>query len=118
MAGVTDQDSSRQCIDLLATLSYCYAPYRADTMHWFCKPSRHHRTHHLHLVPTGSDRFRGALAFRDHLRRRSGDAARYESLKQALAAQHPNDREAYTQGKTDLIAELTRAALRSTGPSG
>jgi GrpB-like predicted nucleotidyltransferase (UPF0157 family) len=74
MAGVADLDSSPPCIARLAALSYCYAPYRADTMHWFCKPSPAHRTHHLHLVPTGSDRFRGALAVRDHLRRHPGAA--------------------------------------------
>jgi GrpB-like predicted nucleotidyltransferase (UPF0157 family) len=30
MVGVADLDSSRQCIDLLAELDYCYAPHRAD----------------------------------------------------------------------------------------
>jgi hypothetical protein len=26
--------------------------YRADVMHWFCKPSAAVRTHHVHLIPT------------------------------------------------------------------
>jgi GrpB-like predicted nucleotidyltransferase (UPF0157 family) len=56
MVGVADLDSSRPCIDLLAGLDYCYAPYRAEVMHWFCKPRPARRTHHLHLVPTGSER--------------------------------------------------------------
>jgi GrpB-like predicted nucleotidyltransferase (UPF0157 family) len=41
----------------LAGLGYLYAPYRVEQMHWFCKPEPSRRTHHLHLVPTGSTRF-------------------------------------------------------------
>jgi GrpB-like predicted nucleotidyltransferase (UPF0157 family) len=63
--GVADLPSTQPCIELLLDLNYCYAPYRADEMHWFCKPSPQRRTHHLHLVPTGSRRFRDVLAFRD-----------------------------------------------------
>lgn len=39
MVGVAGLDVSRPCIDLLAGLDYCHAPYRTDVMHWFCKPS-------------------------------------------------------------------------------
>lgn len=54
MVGVADLGSSRPCIELLKPLDYCYWPYLAEVMHWFCKPRPSHRTHHLHLVPTGS----------------------------------------------------------------
>lgn len=112
MAGVADLESARPCVDLLAPLEYCYAPYRTEAMHWFCKPDPSHRTHHLHLVPTGSATYLDALAFRDYIRHHPDAAARYEALKRDLAARYPNDREAYTQGKSDLIAELTAAARR------
>ncbi|MFG3579977.1 GrpB family protein [Micromonospora chersina] len=110
MVGVADLESSRPCIERLRPLAYCYWPYRADVMHWFCKPRPSHRTHHLHLVPTGSPRYLDVLAFRDHLRARPDARADYEALKRDLAARHPNDREAYTEGKTDLIGQLTEAA--------
>jgi GrpB-like predicted nucleotidyltransferase (UPF0157 family) len=123
MAGVDDLESSRPCIELLALLDYLYAPYRADVMHWFCKPSPAHRTHHLHLVPTGSARFTGVLAFRDYLRSHPAAARQYEQLKRELAAKHADDREAYTDGKAALVATLTedarrwRAATIKPGPS-
>ena len=110
MVGVADLQSSRPCIELLKPLSYCHWPYRADIMHWFCKPRPGHRTHHLHLVPTGSPRYLNVLAFRDYLRAHPDARAKYEALKRDLADRYPNDREAYTEGKTDLIGKLTEAA--------
>jgi GrpB-like predicted nucleotidyltransferase (UPF0157 family) len=110
MAGVADLDTSRPCIDLLAALDYCYAPYRADVMHWFCKPSPEKRTHHLHLVPTGSERYTDVLAFRDYLRAHPDAAAGYADLKRALAAEHSTDRNAYTDGKSAMVAAITAEA--------
>jgi GrpB-like predicted nucleotidyltransferase (UPF0157 family) len=110
MVGVAGLDASRPCIDLLTELDYCYAPYRADVMHWFCKPSPARRTHHLHLVPTGSERFTDVLAFRDYLRAHPEAARRYEQLKQRLAARHTHDRDAYTNGKAAMVAAITKDA--------
>ena len=110
MAGVAGLDAARPCIDLLAGLHYCYAPYRADVMHWFCKPSPAHRTHHLHLVPTGSERFVDVLAFRDYLRAHPDTVRQYERLKQQLAARHAHDRNAYTDGKSEMVAAITATA--------
>jgi len=112
MIGVRDLDSTRPCIDLLADLDYCYAPHREDVMHWFCKPDPARRTHHLHLVPTGSERFADVLAFRDYLRAHSAAVRQYEKLKRHLATQHTHDRDAYTDGKSAMVATLTAEARR------
>ncbi len=112
MAGVADLGTSRACIDLVAPLDYCYAPYRTDVMHWFCKPGPERRTHHLHLVPTGSKRYVDVLAFRDYLRAHPDVAAEYADLKRSLAAEHPTDRNAYTDGKSELVAAITADARR------
>jgi GrpB-like predicted nucleotidyltransferase (UPF0157 family) len=103
LAGVESLDRSRACIDAVAPLGYLYAPYRDDEMHWFCKPHPARRTHHLHLVPTGSRRFRDELAFRDALRADPALAARYAALKRDLAARFGDDREAYTEHKGPFI---------------
>ncbi len=78
MAGVESLDASRPAIAALERAGYCYAPYRADTEHWFCKPSPQFRTHHLHLMAMGSDRWMAAIAFRDYLRAHPEIAAEYE----------------------------------------
>lgn len=108
MAAVRDLASSMPAIEALRPLSYCYFAYKAEQMHWFCKPSDSKRTHHLHLIPFGSRLWNERLAFRDLLR--SDDAVRraYAELKFALAERYRDDREAYTEGKTDFI----RSALR------
>lgn len=114
LVGVADLDSSRPCLDLVAGLEYCYAPHRADVMHWFCKPDPSRRTHHLQLVPAGSARYRDVLGFRDYLRAHPEVAGAYGRLKVQLAAEHRLDREAYTEGKSAMVAELSAAARQWT----
>lgn len=104
MAGVASLDASRPALEALAAHGYCYAPYRAGAMHWFCKPGPEVRTHHLHLVPVASELGNERLAFRDLLRRDAGVAREYEALKRRLAAAHPDDREEYTDAKGPFIA--------------
>ena len=108
--GVESLGASRPCIDLLRDLDYLYAPYRSDVMHWFCKPDPARRTHHLHLIPTGSGRLADELLFRDHLRTHPDRAAEYGVLKQRLAQEHAEDREAYTRAKSGFVGGVLRDA--------
>ena len=103
MVGVESLEASRECLPLLAKIDYLYAPYRAEEMHWFCKPDPSRRTHHLHLVPSGSARFEAALRFRDRLRADSEMAREYEALKRELAERFVDDRDGYTQAKEPFI---------------
>lgn len=112
MAGVRTLESSRAAIPAAARLQYVYSPYRADVMHWFCKPSPSVRTHHLHLVPIDSQLWRDRLAFRDHLRQHPADAAEYAVLKTALAERHRTEREAYTEAKAHFVARILDTAGR------
>ena len=115
MAGVASLDASRPAIDAAAALGYCHYPYRPESEHWFCKPSAAFRTHHLHLVPFGSEQWRGTIAFRDYLRAHPADAAEYAALKTRLARQYRDDREAYTQAKSAFVSRVTRLALTAGG---
>jgi GrpB-like predicted nucleotidyltransferase (UPF0157 family) len=112
LVGVEDLEASRACFDPLAELGYLYAPYRADEMHWFCKPHPSRRTHHLHLVPTDSSRFRDELAFRDRLRGSPTLTNEYSALKHGLAERFADDREAYTEAKANFIRGALRAHPR------
>lgn len=68
------------------------------------------RLHHLHLVEEGGSLWSSHLAFRDFLRRHPKHAAEYARLKQSLAARHPNERMAYTDGKAAFVAAILRLA--------
>jgi GrpB-like predicted nucleotidyltransferase (UPF0157 family) len=112
MAGVESLEASRPAIAALEAQQYCYAPYRIEVMHWFCKPSPAFRTHHLHLVPVGSRLWNEQLAFRDYLRAHQDVAAEYEALKRRLAEVHRFDREAYTNAKAPFVQRALADALR------
>ncbi len=108
LVGVRSLEESRACFAPVAGLGYLYAPYRRDEMHWFCKPDPRRRTHHLHLVPTESKRFRDELAFRDRLREDHRLATEYGALKRRLAERFEHDREAYTEAKGEFVLATLR----------
>ena len=110
MAGVESLPASQPAIQAVSRLNYVHFPYRADVMHWFCKPSPAHRTHHLHLVPFGSPLWNERILFREALRRDPALAAEYAELKTLLARRYRDDREAYTEAKSAFVVRvLTRA---------
>jgi GrpB-like predicted nucleotidyltransferase (UPF0157 family) len=116
MAGVRDLPSSLAARAALAPLGYVYFPYRADLMHWFCKPSPARRTHHLHLVPSQSPLWAERVAFRDYLRRSADAHAEYAALKASLAERYRFDREAYTEAKGPFIRRIVDRALGTQQP--
>lgn len=78
--------------------------------HYFVQGTDEKRTHHLHMLELTNPEWRDLLLFRDRLRTQPGTAQAYETLKRQLAAQYPNDRAAYTDGKVEFIrAVLGRA---------
>jgi GrpB-like predicted nucleotidyltransferase (UPF0157 family) len=79
---------------------------------WFIK--RNHqgiRTHHIHIVEPSFEHW-DRLLFRDYLIEHPAFMAEYEAIKKHLARQYPNDRIAYTKGKTEFIEAMTEAAKK------
>ena len=71
------------------------------------------RTHHVHMAPRGHDLWE-RLAFRDYLRSHPQEASRYAALKVKLASAFRQDRERYTEAKTEFVRRVTARALAST----
>jgi len=69
-------------------------------------------THHLHLVGRDCEHWDRWLLFRDYLRARPAEAARYNAFKRALARKFANNRDAYTKAKTPLINRLLVTARK------
>ncbi|MCB9193215.1 MAG: GrpB family protein [Flavobacteriales bacterium] len=87
------------------------APFYA----WFIKRGPDGtRTYHIHMVEP-DEASEDRVLFRDHLRTHPADVRRYEKLKRTLSEVYPNDRAAYTKGKTDFIATIVQQA-RSEHP--
>jgi GrpB-like predicted nucleotidyltransferase (UPF0157 family) len=90
------------------------APESPD-YHFFAKPPRRPRSHHLHVCEVGSEHEFRHLAVRDFLRTRSDEAARYAALKRKVAARHPQDRLAYIEGKDEYVTGLEARAVAWAG---
>jgi GrpB-like predicted nucleotidyltransferase (UPF0157 family) len=69
---------------------------------FLCYPTVSYRTHHLHLVDECEELER-RLRFRDRLRTDRQFAREYVALKRALAERYQDDREAYTEAKSEFV---------------
>lgn len=94
-----------------------------DVPPWYAffikRDQRGTRTHHIHMM-TRRPVFQAhwqRLLFRDYLIAHSGVAAEYGRLKKDLASAHPNDRLAYTAGKTDFILSVMARAKQTPNPA-
>jgi len=80
-----------------------------DTPPWYAWFIRRNtegiRTHHIHMVESHFEHW-GRLLFRDYLIKHRSIALEYQSLKMQLATAYPNDRKAYTKGKTEFITKV------------
>jgi GrpB-like predicted nucleotidyltransferase (UPF0157 family) len=74
-------------------------------------PYGQQRTHHIHIVEVYSE-FWERLLFRDYLRTHPDEAQRYEALKRDLASRFHEERERYTNGKSDYIRVVMQQARR------
>jgi GrpB-like predicted nucleotidyltransferase (UPF0157 family) len=77
---------------------------------WFLRPRPEARTHHLHLIEHDDPHARALIAFRDALRTEPGLRADYADLKDRLARQYRQNRNSYTNAKSEFVARVLRAA--------
>ncbi len=106
LAGVADMRLAKALAAPLCANGYTTsAEFNASLMdrQWFMRHAGGHRTHHLHVVVHEGAVWKERLKFRDALRADSGLAARYVQLKQRVASEHAQDREAYTLAKTAFV---------------
>ena len=64
------------------------------------------RTHHVHVVRFDDPQWRNYLSFRDRLRADPAMRGRYAALKERLAKAFADDREAYTEAKTEFVRSV------------
>ncbi len=122
LVGVRSVAEARErAVAPLEALGYSYWRDNPNPGHMFFVkglPPNGPRTHHIHMVEPGTFPdpknegflFWDRLLFRDSLRVNPDEARRYEDLKRALAARHPGDREAYTEGKTEYVYGVMQKA--------
>jgi GrpB-like predicted nucleotidyltransferase (UPF0157 family) len=80
------------------------------TRRFLCYPTPSTRTHHLHLVDDPGELAR-YLLLRDRLRADPALADEYTALKRALAERYREDREAYTEAKSEFIRRYEQPSM-------
>ncbi|HEY4323527.1 MAG TPA: GrpB family protein [Mucilaginibacter sp.] len=78
-----------------------------DYQRTFVKVVNDKRFGHFHLILNKDGEAKRHIAFRDALRQNPSLANEYAKLKVELAEKFKNDREAYTDAKTEFISRIT-----------
>jgi len=103
--GVRTMKHGKRYVRLLEKARYFWRPNsgRLDQHILFAKGDEKKRTHYIHLFKYNGTIWKHDMAFRDYLRSHPSRARQYAKLKLALAKKYPNDRTAYTAGKSAFI---------------
>ena len=108
LIGVPHLDEALRLVEAMQGLGYDYAAHAGvPGHHVFGKGAA--RTHLAHFVEHQRESWIECLRFRDRLRADTELALAYERLKVELAARHPQDRAAYTAGKSAFVASVLAA---------
>mgnify|MGYP003329946088 FL=1 len=95
--------------NLLQLPEWNFVPTELDERPWrrFCVMVKDsHRFAHLHLVPINSERWDQHITFREILKKDEDLRNEYQDLKNRLAKELGNDREAYTEAKAQFIVKV------------
>ena len=113
MLAITSLRAPETIFTILARLGYEHRPYDdlSDRL-FFAKTVDTLRTHNLSVCEMNSDFWHRRIRFRDCLRPNDELARLYGQLKRELAATHPSDRVAYTNGKKEFIANALESSRR------
>lgn len=115
-AAVLDLECAIDVAEALAADGWHLVPPELDARPWrrfLVRVADESRAAHLHLLPIGSARWYDQLAFRDALRADTALTREYANLKRTLAAQHADDREAYTASKAEFVRSVLQGASRT-----
>ncbi len=114
MVGVKSLEDSPILVERLVGIGYEYVPQFERVMpfrRYFRKVLEGRRTHQIHLVErSNAEWWDRHVLFRDYLRANPEIAGQYARLKYELSGRFGEDREAYTDAKTDFISEVVQRA--------
>jgi GrpB-like predicted nucleotidyltransferase (UPF0157 family) len=109
---VSFEDAKEKILPVLEKNGYEYL-WREDRtppfMTFIKKNEEGIRTHHVHLAEEEHN-FWDRLYFREYLKQNRDEARNYFELKDQLCKKFTDDREAYTDGKSDYVAKITAIA--------
>ncbi len=109
---VTDIRAVDERSDAMKTLGYeVMGEFGIPGRRYFRKDNKEGiRTHQIHAFGAGSPDAVRHLEFRDYMIAHPDAAREYSDLKRKLAAEYPNNIDAYMDGKDEFIRDIDRRA--------
>jgi GrpB-like predicted nucleotidyltransferase (UPF0157 family) len=116
MLGVTKLPDADDIISKMYELGFEYVSKYEDVMpyrRYFVIRENGKSTYHIHTVEVDSHFWKRHLLFRDYLRQNPQARDEYGKLKKDLAQIEWNDRNEYTDAKTEFISNIQDIAARA-----
>lgn len=112
VVGINDFNDIFKHNDELEKLGIIYKRQDHENQHLYvCTDLQNNiQTHYIHVVIFNSKEWNDYINMRDYLNANEEKAKEYSELKKQLANKYPNDRIAYTNGKSKLIEEILNSA--------
>lgn len=114
IALVDDLDEARSVIPVLEDHGYESRP--GDDVRgrlFLARGPPSNRTHYLSIAERGGRFLLENVTFRDYLRDHPDVAEEYAALKREAAAEHPDDRDPYTEAKAPFVEAILERAMYS-----
>jgi GrpB-like predicted nucleotidyltransferase (UPF0157 family) len=106
-----DYPLPQEVIEAVETLGYTHmGEYGITGRHYFKRYGEDGMMVHVHAYSPGNDELTKHIVFRDYMRAHPEAAHEYETLKRDLAARYADQREVYTESKSDFVQEILRKA--------
>ena len=103
-------DPHVELVRAITSLGYIYLGFHGLTDRLYLRCYVEEPGVHIHMVERTSAFWRRHVLFRDYLRAHADEAHAYARIKRELATQYPNDRDGYTDAKTNFITTRERRA--------
>lgn len=114
LIGMKSMKTADECIKPLIKFGYEFKGGKGiPGGYFFTKSIGEMRTHHLHIITHNSQSRVDHVVFRDYLIQHKEFRKKYCDLKKELAIKFKNDREAYTDAKSDFINKVVQLALKN-----
>ncbi len=113
MIGLPDFSLANSFVPHIVALGYDYIAKYEEIMperRYFRKLVEDRHTRHIHMVEIGSEFWQRHLLFRDYLRTNAQAVQEYADLKKSLAMREWQDRNEYTDAKTEFIKNTEQQA--------
>jgi GrpB-like predicted nucleotidyltransferase (UPF0157 family) len=106
-----DYPLPQEVIEAVEKLGYTHmGEYGISGRHYFKRYDEDGLMVHVHAYSPGNDELTKHILFRDYMRTHPEAARKYELLKRDLASKYVDQRQVYTESKSDFVQEILRKA--------